>query len=84
MEEVFGVSPSLVDNKYVISYGVIKELKAWINDKKLCVETQSDLSIKDEMIILDTNKKFRDFLEETTGFTAKERLKMARKEVNGE
>jgi hypothetical protein len=83
MEEIFQVPPKENDGKYTLNYGAIKELKAWVDDKKLFVETQSDLSVKDEKIILDTNKKFRDFLEETTGFTAKERLKMAKKEVQG-
>lgn len=68
----------------VISYGAMKEMKAWVQDKKLYVETVSDLSVKDEKLILDTNKRFRDFLEEATGYTAKERLKMAKKAVSGE
>ena len=42
------------------------------------------MSIKDQSLILDTNKRFRDFLEEATGYTAKERLKMAKKEVSGD
>lgn len=84
MEEIFQVAPQENGGKYVIRYGAIKELKAWVSDKKLFVETESDRSVKDESIILDTNKKFRDFLEEATGYTAKERLKMAKKEVQGE
>lgn len=67
-----------------LTYGALKELKTWVEDKKLHVETQSDNTVKDEKIILDTNKRFRDFLEEATGYTAKERLKMAKKEVSGE
>jgi hypothetical protein len=84
MEEIFQVAPQENGGKYVLSYGAIKELKAWVNDKKLFVETESDRSVKDEKLIMDTNKKFRDFLEEATGFTAKERLKQAKKEVQGE
>ncbi|AFD01043.1 Uncharacterized protein conserved in archaea [Methanocella conradii HZ254] len=84
LEEVFGARPVESDGKMVISYGAIKEMKAWVQDKKLYVETVSDLSVKDEKLILDTNKRFRDFLEEATGYTAKERLKMAKKAVSGE
>ncbi len=84
MEEIFQVAPQENGGKYVVQYGAIKELKAWVSDKKLHVETQSDRDVKDEKTILDTNKRFRDFLEEATGFTAKERLKQAKKEVQGE
>lgn len=84
MEEIFEVKPAESEGKMTLSYGAIKELKAWVDNKKLCVETSSDLSVKDEKLILDTNKRFRDFLEEATGYTAKERLKMAKKAVAGE
>jgi hypothetical protein len=84
MEEIFQVAPRENGGKYVLNYGAIKELKAWVADKKLFVETESDRSIKDEKVILDTNKRLRDFLEEATGFTAKERLKQAKKEVQSE
>ncbi len=84
IEEVFDTKPAESGGKLTVSYGAIKEMKAWVQDKKLHVETQSDLSVKDEKLILDTNKRFRDFLEEATGYTAKERLKMAKKAVSGE
>jgi len=82
--ETFHVEPREDGDKLIVQYGAMKELRAWIQDKKFFVETQSDLGVKDESIILDTNKKFRDFLEESTGYTAKERLKMAKKEVSSE
>lgn len=84
LEEVFEVKPAESEGKLTVQYGAIKELKTWVQDKKLHVETSSDLSVKDEKLILDTNKRFRDFLEEATGYTAKERLKMAKKAVSGE
>jgi hypothetical protein len=84
MEDIFEIKPADNGGKLSLSYGAIKELKAWVEDKKLFVETSSDLSVKDEKLILDTNKRFRDFLEEATGFTAKERLKAAKKAVAGE
>jgi len=47
------------------------------------VETESSKGAADD-VIMDTNKRYRVFLEEATGFTAKERLKKAKKEVLGE
>lgn len=84
LTEIFQVDPRNDGGKLTIQYGAIKELKTWVDDKKLIVETQSDMGVKDQATILDTNKKFRDFLEEATGYTAKERLKQAKKEVAGE
>jgi hypothetical protein len=51
-----------------------------IKNKRLCVETEASKTAADD-VILDTNKRYRVFLEETTGYTAKERLKKAKKEV---
>ena len=84
MVEIFQADPQETGGKLTMRYGAIRELKAWVDDKKLFVETLSDPGVKDDAVILDTNKKFRDFLEEATGYTAKERLKMAKKEVSGE
>jgi hypothetical protein len=84
LEEIFEIKPAEREGKLTVSYGAIKEMKTWVQDKKLIVETLSDLSVKDEKLIMDTNKRFRDFLEEATGYTAKERLKMAKKAVAGE
>jgi hypothetical protein len=84
MEEIFEIKPTESDGKLTLTYGAIKELKTWVQDKKLHVETLSDKSVNDEKLILDTNKRFRDFLEEATGYTAKERLKMAKKAVSGD
>jgi hypothetical protein len=84
IEEIFEAKPVETGGKLTVQFGAIKELTAWVQDKKLHVETKSDTSVKDESLILDTNKRFRDFLEEATGYTAKERLKMAKKAVSGE
>jgi len=54
-----------------------------ILNKRLCVETESRKGVNDE-VIMDTNKRYRIFLEGATGFTAKERLKKAKKEVQGD
>jgi hypothetical protein len=54
----------------------------WIDNKKLCVDSESEKSASDEQV-LDTNKRYRTFLDEATGYSSKERLKMAKKAVQG-
>lgn len=46
------------------------------------METEYNKDVKDD-VILDTNKRYRVFLEDATGYTAKERLAKAKKEVQG-
>ena len=71
------------NGKLTIIFGAFKRLTVWIENKKLHVDSESNKEVKDD-IILDTNKRYRDFLEEATGYTAKERLKMAKKAVQGD
>ncbi len=68
------------DGKLCISYGALKSVCVWIDGKKLNVTTESASGISDD-IVLDTNKRYRNFLEKATGYTAKQRLQMAKKEV---
>ncbi len=68
--------------KYTLSYGAFARLTVWLDNKKLCVDTESNRGTKDEMV-LETNKRYRVFLEEVTGYSAKERLAKAKKEVQG-
>lgn len=58
-------------------------MSVWLNGKKVCVETESNKDTNDDVII-DTNKRYRVFLEELTGYNAKERLAKAKKEVQGD
>jgi hypothetical protein len=44
------------------------------------VTTESEIGVSDA-VALDTNKRFRNFLEKATGYTAKQRLQMAKKEA---
>jgi hypothetical protein len=46
MEEIFQVAPQDNGGKLTLNYGAIKELKAWVADKKLFVETESDRSVR--------------------------------------
>jgi hypothetical protein len=82
IRECFGVEPSAEGEKTVIAFGALSRLEAWpgAGGKTVVVNT---LSRKDasEAEILDTNRRFRTFLEKITGFTAKERVKRAKKAV---
>lgn len=85
--DIFGVNPEVKDGHYCISYGSMKLLEVWCGEKNksLMVDTVTDNAVlelpdaKADAIILDTNKKFRQFLDLTTCFTTKERVKRAKK-----
>ncbi|NLI63001.1 MAG: DUF5611 family protein [Methanosarcinaceae archaeon] len=76
----FGTKVENKDGKLFTSYGILTEIHVWIEDKKMCVDTVSKQDGKDEEI-LDTNKRFRQFLDEATGYTSKQRIQNAKKEV---
>ncbi|WP_129598596.1 DUF5611 family protein [Methanohalophilus profundi] len=82
LEEYFPSDISREGDKLVTSYGVMKELSVWLNGKKLVVDTNSEAEGVSDEVILDTNKRFRDFLDKATGYTAKERVKNAKKAVS--
>ncbi len=82
LEKNFPAQIKEENGKCTINYGAFKRLTVWVNNKKLCVESESNKDVKDD-VILDTNKRYRVFLDESTGYTSKERLKMAKKEVQG-
>ena len=66
--------------KLALSYGALESIEVWIEGRKLAVVTESKAAVGDDMV-LETNKRFRNFLEKATGYTAKQRLQMAKKEV---
>jgi hypothetical protein len=82
LEKNFAAEIKEDDGKLTLSSGAFKRLTVWLDNKKLCIDTESNREAKDEMI-LETNKRYRVFLEEATGYTAKERLAKAKKEVQG-
>lgn len=63
------------------AFGAMSSIKVWIENKMLCVDTVSDKTVTNDNIVMQTNKAFRDFLLKATGYTAKERIKNAKKEV---
>ncbi len=83
MEKNFPAEIREENGRLIMSYGALSRLVVGIDNKKLCVETESSKAVSDD-IILETNKRYRIFLEEATGFSAKERLKKAKKEVQGD
>jgi len=83
LEEEFPAEIKEADGMLSLSFGALKSIQVSINNKKLNVSTESDSDAKDDQI-LDTNKRFRNFLEKATGYTAKQRLQMAKKEVSKE
>jgi len=84
LTECFGTEINDENGKLTTSYGVLTEIKVWIDNKKLCVDTVSDNSGIPDDVILDTNKRFRTFLDKGTGYSSKDRIKNAKKEVGGE
>jgi hypothetical protein len=80
LKECFGAEVTEKDGHYRISYGALKMMEVSLGPggKTLVVDTDSDTGAPDEVII-DTNKRFRTYLEQVTGFSAKERLKKAKK-----
>ncbi len=70
------------NGKCTLSFGAFKKLTVGLDKKKLCVDTESNNEVADD-VILDTNKRYRVFLQEVTGYSAKERLAKAKKEVQG-
>jgi len=62
----------------ILSYGAFEELRVAVRDNKLLVESKPKVGVTDE-VILETNKRFRRFLDDATGYTTKERKKMMMK-----
>jgi hypothetical protein len=82
LRDQFGVEPEESSGHYTISYGALARLEVWLGEggKTIVVDTQSNTDVADDVII-DTNRRFRDYLLAVTGYTAKERAKKAQKSV---
>ncbi len=65
---------------YVVKFGAIEELKLKIENKVLLAESKTNPKVDDE-IAAKTLKTYNKFLEELTGYTAKERQKMLKKSI---
>jgi hypothetical protein len=80
LEEHFGSKPLQDGDVYRLSYGALESLSVSLGPggKTLCVSTVSKQDISDDAVILDTNRRFRRYLDEVTGYTTKERSKRAK------
>jgi hypothetical protein len=75
----FGVEPEKTAKGYRIKFGALKRLDVnpGADGKSVIIDTESDMNVSDEVII-DTNKRFRKYLDVITGFSTKERVKRAK------
>jgi len=80
LQDCFQAPVTEENGKLIVSYGALKRVEASIVDKKLCVDTTPNPNVPDEAI-LETNRRFRKFLDDATGYTAKQRVSKAKKEV---
>jgi hypothetical protein len=80
LEEHFEILPNEVDGFYQITYGALASMRVKMGEsgKSLLVETASRTDIENEEVILDTNRRFRRYLDEVTGYSTKDRVKKAK------
>lgn len=73
----FGVQPNEENNHFWIEYGVLDRLEVRLGDTKktLLVHTITKDGVTDDELILDTNRRFRKYLDAVTGYNSKERAK---------
>jgi hypothetical protein len=76
LKNCFGVDPEKTLKGYRIKSGALKRLDVSVGtgEKSVIIDTESDISASDE-VILDTNRRFRKYLDAITGFSTKERVK---------
>ncbi len=82
LEEHFEQTPEVVsEGHYRIVYGALNKLDVIMGEKQksMLIETESKSGIEDEEVILDTNRRFRRYLDDVTGYSTKERVKKAKK-----
>ncbi|MCS7121058.1 MAG: DUF5611 family protein [Archaeoglobaceae archaeon] len=70
------------DGEYYVvkNFGAIEELRMKVEKRKLFVESRT--KIVDNESSIKTLKTYNNFLEEFTGYSAKERMKMLMREVD--
>lgn len=65
------------------SFGALVRLRAYADGKGLGVEVEMNPKVPDELA-RETIRRYNAFLEQVTGYNAKERAKRARKSAGGE
>ena len=79
LKACFGIDINVRDDEYRLSYGALKTMTIRVADT-LLVDTEPSTNVSEEVMI-DTNARFRCFLEKATGYTAKQRAKKAQEAV---
>lgn len=79
LKACFGADVKVSDEEYVLSYGALRKMTIRVSDT-LLIDTESKTDVPDALMI-DTNARFRCFLEKATGYTAKQRGKKAQEAV---
>jgi hypothetical protein len=79
LKNSFGAEPEKTQNGYRIRTGALIRLDVRIgtDGKSVVIDTESDLNASDA-VILDTNKRYRKYLDAVTGFSTKERVKRSK------
>jgi hypothetical protein len=79
LSQCFGTEPRQNNGHYQITYGALHLLDISIgkDGKSIIVKTESNRDA-DDTVIIDTNKRFRLFLDHVTGYSTKERVKRAK------
>ncbi len=85
LRECFGAEVRQTGDHYQISYGALRLLDVSVGKtgRTLVVHTESNTDASDEMI-LDTNRRFRRYLDSATGYSTKERVKKAKTVETGD
>jgi hypothetical protein len=79
LKACFDVDITVHGEEYRLSYGALNKLTIRVGDS-LLVDTESSKDVP-ETVMIDTNVRFRCFLEKATGYTAKQRAKKAQEAV---
>lgn len=83
LKECFDTDVKKEGDHYQISFGALRLLDVTVgkDGKTLLVHTESDQDASDA-VILDTNRRFRKYLDVVTGFSTKERVKKSKSVEN--
>ena len=79
LKACFGIDINVRDEEYRLSYGALKSMTISVAET-LLVDTEPSTGVP-EAVMIDTNARFRCFLEKATGYTAKQRAKKAQEAV---
>lgn len=84
LKQCFGTEVNQLGDHYQVSYGALTLLDVTLGEggKTVILRTESDKNASDE-VILDTNRRFRKYLDFVTGYSTKERVKKVKSVEEG-